>query len=211
MTEASRLPEGSGPEQARLRPALRDLTENFSPAYFGMVMATGIVSLSAHLLGMRRLAGALFGLNLAAYLLIWLLNVLRICWFRSLVFRDMIDHQRGPGYFTVVAGSCILGCQFVLIAANYRAALALWILGIVLWLGLTYAILTAFTIKESKPSLDEGITGAWLLAVVATQAPRLYENTKAASCMAAAVKKARRAQPLRVRAKVRVRGRRAAR
>jgi len=35
---------------------------------------------------------------------------------------------------------------------------------------LTYAILTAFTIKENKPGLYEGINGAWLLAVVATQA-----------------------------------------
>jgi tellurite resistance protein TehA-like permease len=34
---------------------------------------------------------------------------------------------------------------------------------------LTYTILAAFTIKETKPTLYEGITGAWLLAVVATQ------------------------------------------
>jgi len=32
------------------------------------------------------------------------------------------------------------------------------------------AILAAFTIKENRLSLYEGITGAWLLAVVATQA-----------------------------------------
>jgi tellurite resistance protein TehA-like permease len=142
---------------------------NLSPAYFAMVMATGIVSLSAHMLGMPRLADALFGLNLAAYVVIWVLNLLRIRWFTGLVLRDLIDHQRGPGFFTAVAASCILGSQFVLIWANFRAALVLWVLGIVLWGLLTYAILTAFTIKENKPSLYEGITGAWLLAVVATQ------------------------------------------
>ncbi len=32
-----------------------------------------------------------------------------------------------------------------------------------------YGIFTVFTVKESKPSLAEGITGAWLIAVVATQ------------------------------------------
>ena len=35
--------------------------------------------------------------------------------------------------------------------------------------GLTYAIFAAFTIKEHKPTLDEGISGCRLLAVVATQ------------------------------------------
>jgi len=69
---------------------------NFSPAYFAMVMATGIVSLSAHMLGMPRLADGLFGLNLAAYVVIWLLNLLRVRWFTRLVLSDLIDHQRGP-------------------------------------------------------------------------------------------------------------------
>src|SRR3989338_1835801 len=52
-------------------------------------------------------------------------------------------------------------------------ASALWLLGLVLWIGLTYTIFTALTIKEEKPSLAEGISGAWLLAVVATQSVAL--------------------------------------
>lgn len=35
---------------------------------------------------------------------------------------------------------------------------------------LTYSIFTAFTVKQKKPSLAEGINGGWLIAVVATQA-----------------------------------------
>jgi len=38
-----------------------------SPACFGIVMATGIVSLSAHLLGMPQVARILFWLNLPIY------------------------------------------------------------------------------------------------------------------------------------------------
>ena len=34
---------------------------------------------------------------------------------------------------------------------------------------MTYAIFASFTIKRDKPNLEEGISGAWLLAVVATQ------------------------------------------
>ncbi len=49
-------------------------------------------------------------------------------------------------------------------------AFVLWFLAAVLWALLTYAIFTAFTVKERKPSLAEGINGGWLLAVVATEA-----------------------------------------
>ena len=148
---------------------MRGVVADLSPAYFAMVMATGIVSLSAHMLGVARVSSALFGLNIAAYATIWGFTILRIRWFKRRVLCDLVDHQRGPGFFTAVAASCILGSQFVLIAGNYRVAVLLWLFGICLWVSLIYTILTAFTIKEDKPTLYEGITGAWLLAVVATQ------------------------------------------
>ncbi|MBI2470924.1 MAG: tellurite resistance/C4-dicarboxylate transporter family protein [Planctomycetes bacterium] len=148
---------------------LKEGAKGLSPAYFAMIMATGIVSIAAHLLGMSFVAVALFWLNIVAYLVLWFLNVLRVIWFTRQFFSDMADHRRGPGFFTSIAGSCVLGSQFVLISGNYRIATFLWVLGIILWIGLTYTIFTAFTIKENKPTLDEGITGAWLLAVVSTQ------------------------------------------
>jgi tellurite resistance protein TehA-like permease len=150
---------------ARVAEAVR----SFSPAYFAMVMATGIVSIAANLLGMPALAVALFWLNIAAYLIIWVISLLRLMLCTSEFLGDLTDHKRGPGFFTVVAGSCVLGSQFVLISQSYKLAVGLWVLSIVLWICLTYTIFTAFTIKEKKPPLDEGITGAWLLAVVATQ------------------------------------------
>jgi tellurite resistance protein TehA-like permease len=170
MPAARRSPAKTRHWHEPRRKLLRDAVMNFSPAYFAMVMATGIISLSAHMLQMPRVAFALFALNIGAYIAIWTLTLLRIVWFGSLVLRDLVDHQRGPGFFTSVAASCVLGGQFVLISPNYPVALILWVLGIVLWVLLTYTILAAFTIKENKPTLYEGITGAWLLAVVATQA-----------------------------------------
>ena len=143
--------------------------KDLSPAYFGMVMATGIVSNAAWMLGMSRIAIVMFWLNIGAYLLIWLLNLLRVIWFPRRFFDDMIDHQRGPGFFTFVAATCVLGSQFILIVENYAAAALLLVLGLILWLGLTYTIFAAFTVKENKPPLEAGINGAWLLAVVATQ------------------------------------------
>lgn len=161
-------PEVESPHRQRSG-ALAGIVSNLSPAYFAMVMATGIVSLSAYMLGMSALANALFALNVAAYGIIWILYILRICWFGRQVLEDLTDHQRGPGFFTAVAASCILGNQFVVQAGNYDVAELLWFLGIALWVLLIYTILTAFTVKRIKPDLFDGISGAWLLAVVATQ------------------------------------------
>lgn len=140
-----------------------------SPAYFGMVMATGIVSLAAHLLALTRIAHALLYLNIAVYAVLCLLTVLRLVFHSRLFFGDMIDHLRGPGFFTTVAATSVLGSQFIVLAENYRAGTVLWWVAIMLWIALTYTIFTGLTIKEDKPTLDKGINGAWLLAVVATQ------------------------------------------
>ncbi|MHB8949887.1 MAG: tellurite resistance/C4-dicarboxylate transporter family protein [Rhodoferax sp.] len=146
----------------------RDLA-GMAPAYFGLVMATGIVSIAAHLQGWPQLARMLFYLNNLMYAILWLLTLGRLLWFPQRFFSDLIDHLRGPGFFTLVAGTGVLGAQYVLLLADYRIGLLLWTVALVLWLGLTYAIFTAFTVKENKPALDKGISGAWLLAVVATQ------------------------------------------
>jgi tellurite resistance protein TehA-like permease len=160
----SKMPADSSPA----KPAGTPLAE-LSPAYFGMVMATGIVSLAADMMAMPLLANALLVLNCLFYLVLWGLTLLRMAYHGRRVATDLIDHSRGPGFFTLVAGTCILGSQFVLLTDNYAIAKILWVLSIVLWLGLTYSIFTGFTVKAHKPSLQEGISGAWLLAIVATQ------------------------------------------
>lgn len=47
--------------------------------------------------------------------------------------------------------------------------MALLVFGILLWLFLTYTIFTTLTTQQNKPTLDKGITGGWLTAIVATQ------------------------------------------
>jgi tellurite resistance protein TehA-like permease len=140
-----------------------------SPAYFGMVMATGIISLTAHQLDRPTIATPLFLLNNIVYLALWFLTVLRLIQYPRQFFDDMVDHMRGPGFFTVVAATSILGAQYVLLANDYRIGTILWIAAILLWAGLTYTVFVGFTIKDQAISLDDGISGAWLLAVVATQ------------------------------------------
>ncbi len=152
-------------------PFLKWLAEGvrgLSPAYFALVMATGIVSIASERAGLRAIAAVLLWLNVAQYLFLWIFTSWRLLRYRQALLDDLMDHQSGPGFFSAVAATSVLGNQLILIGA-YDVALALWIFGLFLWIVLTYAIFTTLTIKEAKPTIDQGITGAWLLAVVATQ------------------------------------------
>lgn len=132
-------------------------------------MATGIVSIAAQLVGMGWVAWALVWVNVGAYLILVGLTLVRVARFPSRVLDDLTDHGRGPGFFTAVAGTCVLGSQLLIVAARPTLALGLWWLGLGLWVLVTYAFFTAITVRETKPPLERGINGAWLIAIVATQ------------------------------------------
>jgi tellurite resistance protein TehA-like permease len=83
---------------------------------------------------------------------------------------DLTNHGKGPGFFTIVAGTGVLGSQFVIIPGDRPTALLLWYLALGLWVILIYAFFGAATMRDDKPPLEKGINGAWLIAVVATQA-----------------------------------------
>jgi tellurite resistance protein TehA-like permease len=108
-------------------------------------------------------------INVVAYVVLWLLTLLRLLRYFPRLATDLISHARGPGFFTMVAGTCVLGSQLVIVVGNYTIATGLWLLGLVLWLLIMYTFFAAVTVREEKPSLEAGINGAWLIAAVATQ------------------------------------------
>lgn len=145
--------------------AARDLF----PGYFAMVMATGAASVAANLLGMRSVAVPLLAVNVVAFATLWSLTLIRMALFFPRIVADLKDHARGPGFFTVVAGTCVFGTQCLVVGGYPVLAKALWGLGIALWVIVMYSFFTAVTIRERKPTIATGINGAWLIAAVATQ------------------------------------------
>ena len=142
---------------------------NLSPAYFALVMATGILAVSCKLLGIGVLPDLLLAINLVAYLVLWVLTIVRVLYHTRRFCDDFCSHQRGSGFFTTVAATSVLGTQLVVQMDSIAAAYALWWLALALWLMLIYGIFAAFTVRREKPTLEEGINGGWLTAVVATQ------------------------------------------
>jgi tellurite resistance protein TehA-like permease len=121
-----------------------------SPASFTVVMATGIVSIAAHVEGVAGLDVALFALNIGLYSALWVLTATRLP--RDLDFTHL----------AVVAATCVLGAQALVIADSVPVATALLLAGAGLWVVLGYGVLT-------KPLSAANVNGGWLLAVVAPE------------------------------------------
>lgn len=144
---------------------IRDL----NPVYFALVMATGIVSLAAHGMGMGRVGLVLFGVNVIAYAILSILMVIRLVRFPRAFVEDVRDYDHGLGVLTIVAGTCVLGSQFHTIIEGQSVATALLVWGSVLWVVVTYAVIAELTIRDTDEPLAEGIHGGWLLLTVATE------------------------------------------
>jgi tellurite resistance protein TehA-like permease len=139
------------------------------PAYFAMVMATGIVSIGSHHMGFWFVAVPLLWLNIACYVVLWVLTLARLAFQPKRFIADLSHHLSGVGFFTMVAGTCVLGSQLVILLHAYRWGLILLAVGLVLWGIFIYGVFTTLTVKEVKPPLEAGISGVWLVAVVSTQ------------------------------------------
>ncbi|HWI58022.1 MAG TPA: tellurite resistance/C4-dicarboxylate transporter family protein, partial [Bacillota bacterium] len=150
------------------RPRLSGLATLF-PGYFALVMATGIVSIGAHIHGLEVVAQSLFWLNVLFYAVLWGLTGLRLLRFRQQLLQDLVSPTRGAGFLTKVAGTCVLGSQVAILTPWLKAAEFFWWLGLALWVGLIYTFFTAVIVRENKPTLEAGISGGWLVAVVSTE------------------------------------------
>ena len=102
-----------------------DAIRTLHPAYFALVMATGIVSIAAQLLGMPPVAFALLAVNCVAFPALWLLTAIRVARFPKEVLADVTDHQRGVGFFTAVAATSVFGSQVMILLGAWTVAMAL--------------------------------------------------------------------------------------
>jgi len=148
---------------------MRDSIDRLPPPSFAFVMATGILAVAAHQQGWPALALAAFDVALLAWVLLSLLSCWRLVRRPQDVVGDLRSHQRAPAFFTAVAGTGVLAGGLLVLGMSVALAALLGAIALVLWLALTYAVFAAVITAEEKPSLERGIGGAWLLAVVACQ------------------------------------------
>ncbi len=139
-------------------------------AYFSFVMATGIVSLAAFQQKMEKAAFLLFALNRMAYAVIAVLAIIAVLRKLSESAADAVAPERAPGIFTIVAGTCILGSQAIILWNDFTAGMAFWIAGFFFAAVFTYSFLTALVVRTNKTEGESLVSGEWLIYVVGTQA-----------------------------------------
>jgi tellurite resistance protein TehA-like permease len=157
------------PSNASTTNTNRSPIASFFPGYFALVMATGSVSLAAYLLGVERIAQVLFWINIPAYMTLWAITLVRLFRYHAQFVYDLTHHASGAAFLTTVAATCVLGTQFAVLTPYKPLAVSLWFVGIALWMALIYTFFVAVTVRESKPTLETGISGSWLLVVVSTE------------------------------------------
>jgi tellurite resistance protein TehA-like permease len=132
-------------------------------------MATGIVSIAAYLHGIPMLPAVLFWLNALFLAGLAAATGARILRYSRAFAADIQNHSRGVGFFTTVAATAVFGTELVLQMEAARIAAVFWIVAAALWFVTTYGVLAVLTAKPDKPSLADGLNGAWLVSVVAIQ------------------------------------------
>lgn len=148
---------------------LKRQSRHLFPGYFAMVMATGALSLSLWYVGLGIAAELLIYLNIFIYIILLSLNVIRLLLNTDEFVRDIADHGKGPGFFTLIAGTEVLGTQLVVIKGLIVWGFFFWSIAFLLWIILMYTFFTLIIVKKVKPMIDESINGGWLLVVVSTQ------------------------------------------
>ncbi len=149
---------------------LKSLVKGFTPAYFALVMATGIISLAAHWLKLPVVPTLFFNLNKVVYPLLLGLLGLRFGWFFRLCWAELTAHATGANYLGLIAATCLIGNQFLVLGHSSGVAHSLWLFAVGCWVVLLYTFVLAVTIREPKPGLEKGLNGGWLLLVVSTEA-----------------------------------------
>ena len=153
---------------------------NLSPAYFSLVMATGIVSIAAQLYNWVLISKTLFWINLVAYIILCSLFAARLFFYTNEFRSDFLDDRKNMGFLSFTAANCIIGSQFVLIANNYQFAICFFATGLLSWIFLIYSLFAVLIEKRNKPSL-KAINGTWLLIIVSTQSLSVLSGLLAAN------------------------------
>jgi len=140
------------------------------PAYFGLVMSTGVVSLAFLELGVGVVAWPLAALNAACYAALVGLFGARTALFPGRTVADLRDRERHWGALTFAVATATVGTQALAFLGAVAAAAALWAVAVAVTPALLYYLFGTEVVGAGKAAVSERVDGAFLLVVVCMQA-----------------------------------------
>lgn len=161
MSAPAAAPEG-------MRGRVAHAVHTLNPAYFAVVMATGIISVGLHLKGVDTASAVLLVLAEIAYGVLVILTIVRLTRHGAAVRDELHNPERAFGFFTFIAGSNVLGTRLALDGHHVVAAVLL-VVATALWVVLGYAIpWTAVLGTPDRPVIKRA-NGTWFVWIVASQ------------------------------------------
>lgn len=139
------------------------------PAYFALVMATGIVAIASMRVGIKGVAVFLLAVATFAYIVLFVMTLIRVVGYKAELIADFKNAAKAPGYFTMVAATNVLGTGLFRIEGLPQVAWGLWIFALVLYTFLIHAFLVNFMTAKMEGSLVSSLNGGWLIMVVGLQ------------------------------------------
>lgn len=146
---------------------MRAWIADLDPGYFALVMASGIISVGADLVGRPVLSRVAFGVTGVGFVVLLAAYAARLALYPGRVRASLKVPATAMGYFTLVAGAAVTAVR-VLMAGHPAVALGLAAAAGLAWLTLTYGLPWSIVVSARHPVLGE-INGTWLIWVVATQ------------------------------------------
>lgn len=140
---------------------------NFHPAWFVMVMATGIVSITFDLLGFGVIASPLFVLNLSLYSTFCLLFIAKILFYPRDLLAELRTVSQSWLFLAFVAGTNTVGVQLILFTQASTVANTLWYGALFAWIT-CIGFIVLNTLALSQKNVMDSISGATLLLTVST-------------------------------------------
>jgi len=151
-----------------LRGRVAHAVEGFTPGYFALVMATGILSVGLRLRGLDAASAVLLVLAACAYVVQVALSLWRFAAYRHAVVDDFTDPGRAFGFLTFVAGTNVLAARLAM--EGYVALTAVLVgVGALTWLVLGYVVPWTAVLSRAERPVVATANGTWFIWVVASQ------------------------------------------
>lgn len=151
---------------------LRRAARELPPAYFALVMATGINSIAMFRAHHATVSALLLAVAALALLILTVLTVWRAVAYRDRLLADLTNPRRMFGAFTLVAGFDVVAARSAL-GGRPQLAVVLLGVGILAWLTLSYSMPAIILVRRSEGPVLGDVDGTWFIAVVATQSVAL--------------------------------------
>lgn len=133
-----------------------------------MVMGSGIISVGMQLKGFHPLSVALLIVAEIAFVILLVLTVWRLIAHRADVVDDFTDPRRAFGFFTLIAGTNVVGVRLAM-DGHYDVTATLLVIAALLWLILGYVIPWTAVLGIKHRPVVATANGTWFIWVVASQ------------------------------------------